>query len=49
MVSLGFGALECLDAMSAGEFSDLSLAQIGLRAGDIISSGNNNHWLLEAA
>lgn len=49
MVSQDFSALECLDAESAGEFANLTLAQIGLRAGDIISSGKNNHWLLEAA
>ena len=49
MASLGFGSLECLNADSAGDFSDRTLAQIGLRAGDIISGGKNNHWLLEAA
>jgi hypothetical protein len=49
MVSQGFGSLECLDAESAGEFLNLTLAQIGLRDGDIISSGKNSHWLLEAA
>jgi hypothetical protein len=49
MASLGFGSLECLNAESAGYFSDRTLAQIGLRAGDIISGGKNNHWLLEAA
>ena len=48
MVSLGFGSLERLDADSAGEFLNLTLAQIGLRDGDIISCGMNNHWLLEA-
>jgi adenylyltransferase/sulfurtransferase len=49
MVSIGFGSLECLDADSAGEFLNLTLAQIGLRDGDIINSGKNNHWLMEAA
>lgn len=48
MASLGFDALERLDADSAREFLDLTLAQIGLRDGDIISSGMNNHWHLEA-
>ena len=49
MVSAGFDSLESLDAASASEFSELTLTQIGLRAGDIISSGKNQHWLMEAA
>jgi molybdopterin/thiamine biosynthesis adenylyltransferase len=49
MVSADFDSLESLDAASAGEFSELTLTQIGLRSGDIISSGKNQHWLMEAA
>ena len=48
MVSAGFDSLESLDATSAGEFSELTLTQIGLRAGDIISSGINQQWMMEA-
>jgi hypothetical protein len=48
MVSSGFGSLENLNSETTKDFADLTLAQIGLRVGDIISSGNNNHWLLEA-
>jgi molybdopterin/thiamine biosynthesis adenylyltransferase len=49
MVSPGFGSLERLDSESAGEHCDLTLAQIGLRAGDIVSSGNRHYRISEAA
>jgi hypothetical protein len=49
MVSAGFGSLERLDAEFAKEFSDFTLAQIGLRAGDIVSCGKWHHRELEAA
>jgi molybdopterin/thiamine biosynthesis adenylyltransferase len=49
MVSAGFGSLERLDAELAKEFSDFTLAQIGLRTGDIVSCGKWHHRELEAA
>ncbi len=49
MASSGFGLLESLNEETAGEFAELTLAQIGLRAGDIVSSGKCEHRLLEAA
>ncbi|MGA7342135.1 MAG: ThiF family adenylyltransferase [Terracidiphilus sp.] len=49
MVSSGFGALERLDAALAGEYSGLTLAQIGLRAGDIVSGADRHRRILEAA
>jgi hypothetical protein len=49
MVSAGFGSLERLDAESAKEFSDFTLAQIGLCVGDIVSCGKWHHRELEAA
>ncbi|MGD0293339.1 MAG: ThiF family adenylyltransferase [Terracidiphilus sp.] len=49
MVSAGFGSLESLNMESARGYYDLTLAQIGLREGDIISSGSNEHWQMEAA
>jgi ribosomal protein S27E len=49
LVSAGFGSLERLDAELVKEFSDLTLAQIGLRAGDIVSCGKWHHRELEAA
>jgi molybdopterin/thiamine biosynthesis adenylyltransferase len=49
MVSAGFGSLERLDAQFAKEFSDFTLTQIGLRAGDIVSCGKWHHRELEAA
>ncbi len=48
MASAGFGSLERLKREYAGEFMDLTLAQVGLRPGDILSSGNR-HWLLVEA
>jgi molybdopterin/thiamine biosynthesis adenylyltransferase len=49
MVSAGFGSLERLDVELAKEYSDLTLAQIGLRTGDIVSCGKWHHRELEAA
>jgi hypothetical protein len=49
MVSSGFGALDRIDTELVGKFSNLTLAQIGLRAGDIVSSGNRHRRILEAA
>jgi molybdopterin/thiamine biosynthesis adenylyltransferase len=49
MASSGFGPLERLDAGSAREFMHLTLAQIGLRAGDIVSSGCRHRLLMEVA
>jgi molybdopterin/thiamine biosynthesis adenylyltransferase len=49
MVSAGFGSLERLDSDLAGESLNLTLAQIGLRAGDIVSCGKWHHRELEAA
>jgi adenylyltransferase/sulfurtransferase len=49
MVSSGFGSLESLNQETAGEYAELTLDQIGLRAGDIVSSGKCEHRLLEAA
>jgi molybdopterin/thiamine biosynthesis adenylyltransferase len=49
MASNGFGARECLDSTLAGEYRGLTLAQVGLRAGDIVSSGQRHRLLLEAA
>jgi hypothetical protein len=49
MASSGFGARECLDSTLAGEYRGLTLAQVGLRAGDIVSSGQRHRLLLEAA
>ena len=49
MASAGFGARERLDATLAGEYSGLTLAQIGLRAGDIVSGADRHRRILEAA
>jgi molybdopterin/thiamine biosynthesis adenylyltransferase len=43
MASSGFGSLERLDRRFAGEFASLTLAQAGLRAGDIVSGGGQHH------
>jgi hypothetical protein len=53
MVTAGFGALDRLDRELAGAYANLSLAQIGLRTGDIVTGGDQHrriqHRLLEAA
>jgi molybdopterin/thiamine biosynthesis adenylyltransferase len=49
MASSGFGARECLDSTLAVEHRGLTLAQVGLRAGDIVSSGERHRLLVEAA
>jgi len=48
MVSSGFGSLERLDRVLMKEHSNLTLTQIGLRAGDILSSGSRHHRIVEA-
>ncbi len=48
MASSGFGALERLEPRCAGEFMRLTLAQVGLRAGDILTSGARHRLLVEA-
>jgi len=49
MVSSGFGSLERIDSALVGEYSELTLAQIGLYEGDIVSGGNRHRRILEAA
>ncbi len=53
MVSSGFGSIQRLDTGLAEEYRNLTLAQIGLCAGDIVSGGSLqhriHHRLLEAA
>jgi hypothetical protein len=53
MVTAGFGSLDRLDRGLAGGYTNLTLSQIGLRAGDIITGGDQRHRiqhrLLEAA
>jgi ssDNA-binding Zn-finger/Zn-ribbon topoisomerase 1 len=48
MVSSGFGSLERLSPEVAKEHFHLTLAQIGLRVGDIVSSGNRHRRIVEA-
>ncbi len=45
MATAGFGGLERLDSRLAGEFLPMTLADCGLRTGDIVSSGRR-HWQL---
>jgi molybdopterin/thiamine biosynthesis adenylyltransferase len=49
MVSRGFGSLERLDCGLAEEHRGLTLAQIGLGVGDIISSSGNRHYRISEA
>jgi molybdopterin/thiamine biosynthesis adenylyltransferase len=49
MVSPDFASLERLDSNSAEEYSNLTLAQVGLRAGDVVSNGDRHYWISEAA
>jgi hypothetical protein len=49
MITAGFGSLDRLDRELAGEYVSRTLAQVGLRAGDIVSGGNRHRRLLEAA
>ena len=48
MLSPGFSYLDHLDSGLAEEYRSLTLAQIGLTAGDIISSGNRHYRVTEA-
>jgi molybdopterin/thiamine biosynthesis adenylyltransferase len=43
MVTSGFGSLERLESELAEKYSHLTLEQIGLRAGDIVTGGGQNH------
>ena len=49
MITAGFGLLERIDSTLVGEFMNLTLAQIGLRRGDIVSDGSRHRRILEAA
>jgi hypothetical protein len=53
MVSSGFGSLDRLESELTEKYSNLTLAQIGLRAGDIVTGGGQHHRIhhrmLEAA
>lgn len=49
MASSGFGALERLEPSCCDEFLRLTLAQVGLQAGDILTSGARHRLLMEAA
>ena len=49
MVSAGFGLLERIDSTLVGDSAALTLAQVGLRAGDIVTGNDRHHRLLEAA
>jgi hypothetical protein len=45
MVSSGFGSLQRIDASLVGEYANLTLAQVGLHPGDIVSSGNRHRHI----
>jgi molybdopterin/thiamine biosynthesis adenylyltransferase len=49
MVTAGFGSLDRIDSALVGEYADLTLAEIGLRAGDIVSGGARYRRIQEAA
>jgi molybdopterin/thiamine biosynthesis adenylyltransferase len=49
MVAPGFDARDRLDSSLSPEHRDLTLAQAGLRAGDVVSAGGWHYELLEAA
>ena len=49
MVTPGFGALERLDSGLPAEHRTLTLAQIGVRAEDLVSAGDRHYWITEAA
>jgi molybdopterin/thiamine biosynthesis adenylyltransferase len=49
MVTSGFGALDRIDATLVGEYVNLTLAQIGIRVGDIVSGKARHHRIQEAA
>jgi hypothetical protein len=53
MVSETFGTVEFLDREIASGSADLTLAQVGLRAGDMMTTGDQAHGarprILEAA
>lgn len=43
MVTVGFGSFNRIDASLACGYEELTLAQIGLRTGDIVSDGSRRH------
>jgi molybdopterin/thiamine biosynthesis adenylyltransferase len=49
MVSSGFGSLERLDSSTASDYSALTLEQIGLRDGDIVSASDRHYQVREVA
>jgi molybdopterin/thiamine biosynthesis adenylyltransferase len=49
LASASFGSLERLHSAVGPEWTSLTLAQIGLRARDIVSAGTHHHYLLEDA
>lgn len=49
MVTAGFGAIERLDSNTDSDSSHLTLAQIGLLNGDIVSCGNRHRRIVEAS
>lgn len=49
MVTIGFGALQRIDSTLVEGYSNLTLEQIGLRTGDIVSNGNRHRRIMEAA
>ena len=49
MVTSGFGSLDRIDSALVGEYANLTLAEIGLRAGDIVSGASRHRRILEAA
>ncbi len=49
MAPTGYGPLERLEPRFAGDYLGLTLGQIGLRAGDIVTSGGRHRLLMEAA
>ena len=49
MVTSGFGSLQRIDSRLVGAHSHLTLKQIGLRAGDIVSDGCRYRMIVEAS
>jgi hypothetical protein len=49
MVTAGFGLLDRIDSALVEEYAGLTLAQIGLRTGDIVSGGAQHRRIQEAA
>ena len=49
MVTTGFGGLERLDPNLPDEYRALTLAQIGIRVGDVVSARDKHYLITEAA